>query len=69
LYPYAVGACFLQPRRQGLSESVPFGINGGADFLSAHPRDRPYQAGRSKHWIKVKNREHQAFDRAIDALS
>ena len=24
-------------------------------------RDRPYQAGRSKHWIKVKNRKHPAM--------
>jgi bifunctional non-homologous end joining protein LigD len=23
-------------------------------------RDRPYQGGRSKHWIKVKNRKHPA---------
>ena len=24
-------------------------------------RDRPYQAGRSKHWVKVKNRKHPAM--------
>jgi hypothetical protein len=30
-------------------------------------RDRPYQSGRSKHWIKVKNRKHQAFDRVQEA--
>jgi hypothetical protein len=28
-------------------------------------RDRPYQAGRSKHWIKVKNRQHPAMDRVM----
>jgi hypothetical protein len=31
-------------------------------------RDRPYQAGRSKHWIKVKNRQHPAMSRAMDAF-
>jgi bifunctional non-homologous end joining protein LigD len=29
-----------------------FGFEG---LVSKH-RDRPYQSGRSKHWIKVKNR-------------
>ena len=29
--------------------------------------DRPYQSGRSKHWIKVKNRKHHAFDRVQEA--
>jgi len=36
-----------------------FGLEG---LVSKH-RDRPYQSGRSKHWIKVKNRKHPAFDR------
>jgi bifunctional non-homologous end joining protein LigD len=31
-------------------------------------RDRPYQAGRSKHWVKVKNRTHPAMYRVMDAL-
>jgi bifunctional non-homologous end joining protein LigD len=26
-------------------------------------RDRPYQAGRSKHWLKIKNRKHPAMSR------
>jgi hypothetical protein len=29
----------------------------------------PYQAGRSKHWIKVKNRTHPAMYRVMDALA
>jgi ATP-dependent DNA ligase len=29
--------------------------------LVSKRRDRPYQAGRSKHWIKVKNRKHPAM--------
>jgi bifunctional non-homologous end joining protein LigD len=27
---------------------------------------RPYQAGRSKHWIKIKNMQHPAMDRAAE---
>jgi ATP-dependent DNA ligase len=40
-----------------------FGLEG---LVSKHS-DRPYQSGRSKHWIKVKNRKHQAFDRVQEA--
>jgi bifunctional non-homologous end joining protein LigD len=36
--------------------------------FSAH-RDRLYQAGRSKHWIKVKNRKHPAMYRVMDAMA
>jgi 4-carboxymuconolactone decarboxylase len=42
-----------------------FGLEG---LVSRH-RDRPYQAGRSKHWIKVKNRKHHAFDRVRASFS
>jgi bifunctional non-homologous end joining protein LigD len=28
----------------------------GLEGLVSKRRDRPYQAGRSKHWIKAKNR-------------
>jgi ATP-dependent DNA ligase len=31
--------------------------------------DRPYRGGRSKDWIKIKNRTHHAFDRVRKALS
>ena len=41
-----------------------FGLEG---LVSKH-RDRPYQAGKSKHWIKVKNRNHHAFERVIGSL-
>jgi bifunctional non-homologous end joining protein LigD len=35
----------------------------GLEGLVSKRRDRPYQAGRSKHWIKIKNRQHLAMDR------
>jgi bifunctional non-homologous end joining protein LigD len=35
----------------------------GLEGLVSKRRDRPYQAGRSKHWIKVKNRKHPAMAR------
>jgi bifunctional non-homologous end joining protein LigD len=36
--------------------------------LVSKRRDRPYRAGRSKHWIKVKNRKHPALERVMDFL-
>ena len=38
----------------------------GLEGLVSKRRDRPYQAGRSTHWIKVKNRKHPAIKRVID---
>jgi ATP-dependent DNA ligase len=40
----------------------------GLEGLVSKRRDRPYQAGRSKHWIKVKNRQHPAMDRVMEAF-
>jgi bifunctional non-homologous end joining protein LigD len=36
-----------------------FGLEG----LVSKRADRPYRGGRSKDWIKMKNRTHQAFER------
>lgn len=33
----------------------------GLEGLVSKWRDRPYQAGRSKYWVKVKNRAHPAI--------
>jgi bifunctional non-homologous end joining protein LigD len=41
----------------------------GLEGLVSKRRDRPYQAGRSKYWVKVKNRKHPAFDRVREALA
>jgi bifunctional non-homologous end joining protein LigD len=38
----------------------------GLEGLVSKRRDRPYQAGRSKHWVKVKNRQHPAMKRGED---
>jgi bifunctional non-homologous end joining protein LigD len=37
----------------------------GLEGLVSKRRDRPYQAGRSKHWVKVKNRQHPAMERSL----
>jgi hypothetical protein len=42
-----------------------FGLEG----LVSKRADRPYRAGRSKDWVKVKNRKHPAMSRAMDAFS
>ena len=36
--------------------------------LVSKRRDRPYRGGRSKHWIKIKNRKHPAMERVLDSL-
>jgi bifunctional non-homologous end joining protein LigD len=36
--------------------------------VSKH-RDRPYQGGRSKYWIEVKNRKHPAMQRVMEAFA
>jgi bifunctional non-homologous end joining protein LigD len=40
----------------------------GFEGLVSKRRDRPYQAGRSKHWIKIKNRSHPAMSRVMEAF-
>jgi bifunctional non-homologous end joining protein LigD len=37
-------------------------------LLSTNRRDRLYQVGRSKHWIKIKNRKHPAMNRLMEAF-
>ena len=39
----------------------------GLEGLVSKRRDRPHQAGRSKHWLKVKNRKHPAMERVMEA--
>lgn len=38
-------------------------VGMGLEGIVSKRRDRPYQAGRSKEWIKVKNRSHPAMSR------
>jgi hypothetical protein len=57
---------------------VLLGVDGRSDFNGLHSRrhdhkvqfyafgDRPNRAGRSPHWVNVKNRKHPAFDRVLD---
>jgi ATP-dependent DNA ligase len=42
--------------------------NMGLKGMVSKRSDRPYCAGRSKDWIKVKNREHPAMSRVIETL-
>jgi bifunctional non-homologous end joining protein LigD len=51
---------FVAPFEQGEIASHLFlaACNMGLEGLVSKRRDRPYQAGRSKHWVKVKNRTH-----------
>jgi bifunctional non-homologous end joining protein LigD len=42
-----------------------FGLEG----IVSKRRDRPYRAGRSPDWIKVKNRSHPALERVKESFS
>jgi ATP-dependent DNA ligase len=39
--------------------------NMGLEGLVSKRRDRPYRAGRSRDWVKVKNRSHPAMERVL----
>jgi bifunctional non-homologous end joining protein LigD len=41
----------------------------GFEGLVSKRRDRPSRAGRSKHWIKIKNRERPAMSRVMEAFA
>ena len=41
----------------------------GLEGLVSKRRDWPYQGGRSKHWIKVKNRKHPAMNRVLESFA
>src|SRR5438552_16290760 len=42
--------------------------NMGLEGLVSKRRDRPYRAGRSPDWVKVKNRSHPAIDRVKETF-
>jgi hypothetical protein len=46
-------------------EACKFGLEG----LVSKRRDRPYRAGRSPDWIKVKNRSHPALERVKESFA
>nr|WP_311739358.1 hypothetical protein [Bradyrhizobium sp. NC92] len=39
--------------------------NMGLEGLVSKRRDRPYEGGRCRYWIKVKNRKHPAMEREL----
>jgi len=43
--------------------------NMGLEGMVSKRVDRPYRAGRSKDWVKVKNRKHPAMSRVMDSFS
>ncbi|WP_024513505.1 hypothetical protein [Bradyrhizobium sp. ARR65] len=61
---------FVRPFEQGEigSELFRASCRMGLEGLVSKRRDRLYQAARSKHWVKVKNRTHPAMARVLDDL-
>jgi bifunctional non-homologous end joining protein LigD len=58
----------MTPARSVLACSSKLCKMGLEGIVSKH-RDSTYKAGRSRHWIKVKNRSHPAMERVKEALS
>jgi bifunctional non-homologous end joining protein LigD len=40
----------------------------GLEGLVSKHRERPYRAGRSPHWLKIKNRSHHSIERIKEAF-
>jgi ATP-dependent DNA ligase len=61
---------FIAPFEQGEIGPDLFraACNMGLEGLVSKRADRPYRAGRSKDWVKVKNRTHPAMSRVMDAF-
>jgi bifunctional non-homologous end joining protein LigD len=61
---------FLAPFEQGEIGPDLFraACNMGLEGLVSKRRDRPYRAGRSPYWVKVKNRKHPAMDRVMESF-
>jgi ATP-dependent DNA ligase len=61
---------FVAPFEQGEIGPDLFGAacQMGLEGLVSKRRDRPYQGGRSKHWVKVKNRKHPAMSMVMEAF-
>jgi bifunctional non-homologous end joining protein LigD len=51
------------------SDLFPAACRMGLEGLVSKHREPPYQAGRSRHWLKVKNPKHPAMYRLMDALA
>jgi bifunctional non-homologous end joining protein LigD len=65
----AVDGIFIAEYEQGEIGDVLFRVacNMGLEGIVSKRLDHSYCAGRCKHWVKVKNREHPAYSRVRDA--
>ena len=65
-----VDGIFIAEYEQGKIGDVLFGVacNMGLEGIVSKRLDRACDAGRCKHWIKVKNPAHPAYNRVLDNL-
>jgi ATP-dependent DNA ligase len=61
---------FIAPFEQGEIGPDLFraACNMGLEGMVSKRSDRPYRAGRSRDWLKVRNRSHHAFGRVMDSF-
>ena len=58
---------FVAPFEQGeIGPEFRAACDMGLEGMVSKRADRPYRAGRSKDWVKVKNRKHPAYRRVQD---
>jgi bifunctional non-homologous end joining protein LigD len=62
---------FIAPFEQGEIGPDLFkaACNMGLEGMVSKRADRPYRGGRSKDWIKIKNRKHPAMQRVMDSFA
>jgi ATP-dependent DNA ligase len=65
---YDLGADKEAKARNGPADLFEAASRMGLEGIVSKRRDRPYKAGRSKHWVKMKNRQHSAMSRVMEAF-
>ena len=59
---------FVNPFEHGEIGPYRAACRMGLEGIVSKRRDRPYQGGRSKHWVRIKNRQHPAMERVMDTF-
>jgi ATP-dependent DNA ligase len=59
---------FVAPQGEIGPDLVRAACDMGPEGLVSKRRDRPYQGGRSRYWVKVKNRRHPAMSGVMGAF-
>jgi hypothetical protein len=67
--PAECEATYLTSRQPPQCSSLSKFLEDGLEGLVSKRREPPYQAGHSKHWLKVKSRTHPALLHPSDPIA